>query len=98
VPSRSWEVKMRTRSMLKPTVHLNGTSRGELERLHEQAFHKLGEAIDSLLEAAPNGRDFYTQGDSAYAEARKEHEARVARVRSVRGEIEELWLHIVDHP
>jgi len=86
--------------MMKPTIHLNGTSR---EALHEQylnAWHALREAQRMLDLSHPHGRDYYVQnkeGEGPYGEpfylAEKEHRARVHALVKVEQELEELALH-----
>lgn len=84
--------------MKTPTIHLNGTGR---ERLFEQTADALGAlraAMRALDEAAPNGRDYYPQGEGAYSEAAREHASRVARVREVAAELEQMAEAIQDAP
>lgn len=63
--------------MLYPTVHTNGTSREELLQQALDASAALKMARAAMQAAAPHGRDYYVQGMDAYADARKEHEARI---------------------
>ena len=76
--------------MMIPTVHLNGTSREELVRQIERAYEHLDKAMDALAQAAPHGRDYYTQGMDAYQKAAAEHESRMARLHSVHKELEQI--------
>lgn len=78
-----------------PVVHLNGTSRTALLAELEHAHVKLKEAIDALMDASPNARDYYVVPGS-FEPAMDEHCARLDRVRAVREEIEAIILHIVD--
>lgn len=82
--------------MMTPTVHLNGTSKGELERQLENAVAKVREAIEALIDAAPNARDYYPQGSDAFATAQSEHRTRCASLARVRGELETMWEAIAD--
>lgn len=66
-----------------PTVHRNGTSGEALYALHVTACDRLRDAIRALDAAAPNGRDFYVQGDHAIGEAMREHVERVSKLSSV---------------
>jgi phage shock protein A len=76
--------------LMKPTVHLNGTSK---ERLLEDlcdaidALHKAGTA---LAKAAPNARDYYVQSNTAYATAAKQHDTRMQKLREVIDELETI--------
>ena len=82
--------------MMHPSVHLNGTSRDELVNQAADAADALRQAVIALERTAPNSRDYYTQGDSAYSIARQEYEERVRAVRAVLVEIVALQQHIAD--
>jgi hypothetical protein len=85
-----------TKTLRKPTVHLNGTSPDALFEQLANVNGAIRKAISTLQEAAPHGRDYYPQGDNAINEATKEHLDRIARLRSVMSEIEELAEHVAD--
>lgn len=80
--------------MLKPTVHLNGTSREELLRQLEEAASGVRAAITALGKAHPNGRDYYPQGRDVIVAAVAEWRARVEKIDSVLKEIEEIYQHV----
>jgi len=77
--------------MIVPTIHLNGTGKEDLIKQVREAHSAVCEAIDKLYGMAPHGRDYYPQGDFAYAEARTEHLARLEPLQSVRDELMDLW-------
>jgi len=78
--------------MIAPVVHLNGTSRQELEGQLEQALHALRAAEKALREAAPHARDYYPHCDpNAFKEAQHNHFKRLDRLQSVRTELELIW-------
>ncbi len=81
----------------KPTIHMNGTSAAELAERYEAAAVAVAAALDALTFAAPNARDYYPQGPTAFAEARREHEERILKVRAVRDEIGALYEHALEH-
>lgn len=81
--------------MMTPTVHLNGTSRDELVAQFERASNALALALQALMDAAPNARDYYVQNGDAFTKARTEHYARVERVQQVKDEIEQLWESVI---
>lgn len=83
--------------MKVPTIHLNGTSRGELERQLADVGVAARNFIEALGEAAPNGRDYYPQGNDAIKEAIKEHCNRVDLVKKVLDEITEIYSAVVDN-
>ncbi|HEU5463457.1 MAG TPA: hypothetical protein VFV82_04960 [Candidatus Binatia bacterium] len=84
--------------MLKPTIHMNGTSREELLDQLCKAGAALRDAMGALAEASPNGRDYYVQGDGAIRQALAEHAARREKLAEVLKEIEELAEHVADAP
>lgn len=75
---------------MKPTIHLNGTSKEELERQVEEAYSALGDALCKLANMAPNGRDYYPQGADALYKAQDEHRARMQKITDIQKELEEL--------
>ena len=76
--------------MMKPTIHLNGTSSDELSRQLEKVYVACSELIDALSNARPHGRDYYPQGDDAIGKASAEHEARIAAVTKIREDALEI--------
>lgn len=79
--------------MIKPTIHLNGSSAEDLTKGYLAAERALNEALEALAQAAPNARDYYVQGDDVFEKAREEHAARVAKLLVVKDEIHALGLH-----
>lgn len=80
--------------MIFPTVHLNGTSKDEMiDRLSDagSAVHK---AIDALIDARPNARDYYPQGPDAFAQADREHNERLTKLRAVYDELAQMHEHL----
>jgi hypothetical protein len=76
--------------MMTPTIHLNGTSGGDLLEQQGAAAAAIRHAIEVLADAGPNARDYYPQGEAAYTAARAEHVARLQQLRSVETEVERL--------
>lgn len=79
------------RDLMVPTVHLNGTSGEDLESQLEEAVQTVMNAITALAEAAPNARDYYTQGPGAFGKAVAQHELRAEKLRGVRDELMAVW-------
>lgn len=84
--------------MRKPSVHLNGTSRGALSEGYEDASRAVHRALQALVECCPNARDYYVQDDRAFEEARDEHQARIDKLQSVIRDIAELLHHVEGAP
>ena len=82
--------------MRVPTIHTNGTSRQALFDAVCEAGTAIHLAMVKLQETSPNGRDYYPQGESALAEATKEHLNRLERLHSVYEEIQALADAIAD--
>lgn len=70
-----------------PSVHLNGSSKQELLRVHREAHRAVARAIDALCSAAPNARDYYVQDDNAFVAAAHEHTGRFNALCNVRDEL-----------
>ena len=83
--------------MMLPTIHLNGTSADTLLEEIEGAYTALEIAERVLRAAAPNARDYYPTGGSAFVVAACEHLTRVNAIRKVREEVEEILGHLVEH-
>lgn len=82
--------------MRKPTVHLNGTSGHELMRQAIEARKAVEAAITLVDECAPNARDYYPQGADAWRDAHGEHVSRIAHLRTVSAELQEIIDHVDD--
>jgi len=79
--------------MTKPTIHMNGTSAAVLLVHYREAMRNIREAAEALNHCAPNGRDYYPQGDGALAQAQAEHRARYAALQAAYHELEQLAVH-----
>lgn len=79
--------------MIKPTIHLNGTSRKDLHDGYVAAYEAVQEAITALNRTAPHGRDYYVQESGALLNATSEHFARLRSLESVLTQLEELGVH-----
>lgn len=81
---------------MKPTIHMNGTSREALLDQTTEAWGKVNDAISALCHMRPNGRDYYPQGSSAYGLADDEHCERITKLNEVLQELQVLAEHIAD--
>lgn len=81
-------------SITKPLIHLNGSAGDRLYDEYSQAANAVHAAITAVEKAAPNARDYYPQGDSAYAAARAEHELRIRRLGEIHDELSAIYEHI----
>lgn len=81
-----------------PTIHSNGTSREQLLDQVCQAHFAVIKAVEALERAAPNGRDYYPQGNSALKLATEAHHARVVKLVDVLVELARLAEEIADAP
>jgi hypothetical protein len=80
--------------MMKPTIHINGTPRNDLFDNYVTAMLAVEAAIDALTQhTAPNGRDYYPQGDHALRQAQAEHQARLQALNAVSLELHALAEH-----
>jgi hypothetical protein len=71
--------------MITPTLNINGSSANDLIAPRLQAWSNLRDAIEALLKATPNGRDY---GDYEQCKAdRKKHYDRIEALDSISREI-----------
>lgn len=73
--------------MMIPTIHLNGTSRDELQRQLIAAIEAVRGAVETVAKAGPHGRDYYPQGPDAINTALAEHYARLEKLDAVYKEL-----------
>ena len=66
--------------MRTPTVHINGTSRDDLENQQIAVVHAADKLLTALSNASPHARDYYVQDDMAAVEAAREHRVRIEAV------------------
>ena len=79
--------------MTMPTININGTSQNVLVSKYGFARIALQNALDSMYEASPHGRDYQTMARGVYSDAANEHAERVQSLRRIIREIETLELH-----
>ena len=84
------------RGLSVPSVHLNGSGKKHLLGALEHAGSALWEAIKALEGTAPNGRDYYPQGNSAFRKAQSEYQDRAKRLKSVADELAHIAEAVAD--
>lgn len=77
-----------------PTIHLEGTSKTSLADQYAKAADAVRAAIEAVHDAAPNGRDYYPQGEQAIGIALDAHRSRLDRLDAVLSQIEAIQIHI----
>jgi hypothetical protein len=77
--------------LILPTIHMNGTPRAQIQEPLETAYRAMTDAINAVIETAPNARDYYPQGPTAFPQAATEHERRLAALRAVQEELLALY-------
>jgi hypothetical protein len=87
---------MAEKSLVIPTIHLNGTAYGDLFEQVMTAREALEAAIRALDQMSPNGCDYYLQGDVAIMEASSQHSDRIRAVEKVAEELYEIAIGISD--
>ena len=78
--------------MILPTIHRNGTSASALLEQACGACNAARGLLKALIEAVPNGRDYYLR-DGAFEVARREYEARAQAARGILDDMEKLAEH-----
>jgi len=73
--------------VVSPIVHLNGTSRGSLLAALEDAYLAVSNAMDTLRQCAPNGRDYYPD-PGRMPKAEDQHRSRGEYLKAVLDSIE----------
>lgn len=84
--------------MRTPTIHTNGTSRAALFEGLSEATSAVRRALVAVDCAGPHARDYYPQGEGAFAEAEQEHEARCGKLAAVRDELYAILEAIAETP
>ena len=79
-----------------PTIHLNGTGFTTLRDGYVDAYKAIDKAIDALVKAELNGRDFYPQGPDAFYKARDERQAALDKLREAHQYAAEMLEGICD--
>ena len=82
------------KSVIAPTVHLNGTSQDELLKQLADAVNAIRSAETALAEATPHGRDYYIQPGQAWDAAILDHNRRQHALDDVREELELIWQNV----
>lgn len=80
--------------MVKPVIHINGTSAAALLEELSNAYNALSNALEALAAASPNGRDYYPLGNEAFFKAQDQHRLRIAAIQGIMLDLEELSMHI----
>ncbi len=81
--------------MVKPVIHMNGTSAAALLEELSTAYNALSNAVEALAAASPNGRDYYPLGSNAnFFQAQDQHRMRIAAIQGIMRDLEELSEHI----
>jgi hypothetical protein len=78
-----------------PTVHLNGTSAEDLYAQLDAAIAAMLTAMERLVAASPNGRDYYVQEAGAIERALDQHRLRFEQLRAIQRELIEMRDHVM---
>lgn len=90
---------MTTKTIIVPSVHMNGTSKNGLTEPIDTALDAIRTACDALKQCGPNGRDYYNhpQAPQAMEKAQQEHRARLLALHNLQAELEAIWGAIEDN-
>jgi len=83
-------------SPIVPTIHLNGTSGQDLKAEYYAAYEAIEAAVEALVAATSNARDFYPQGADAYYKHRDERAEAFDKLRQVQDYVEGMLVGIID--
>jgi len=81
--------------MIRPTININGTNPEDLIRARLDANRAIGNVIEWLKQATPNGRDYPGDNERCVAD-RETHYTRIGALRDLQGELLEEALAIRD--
>ena len=79
---------------MKPTVHLNGTSKEALLDQYHTVISALRVALEAMVDAEPHARDYYPQGEGAFTLAQRESAWRLSQVLIIQDEFRQLQEHV----
>lgn len=79
-----------------PTIHLNGTGYATLRDEYTAAYDAIGKAVDALVAATSNARDFYPQGVDAYYKHRDERAEAFEKLREAQRYVGDVLMGICD--
>ena len=82
--------------MILPTIHLNGTDATTLLGDAINAMDAIRNAIEALHKTAPNGRDYYPQGNDALGLAHGEYFDRLEHLSIVLRELNTIAEYLSD--
>lgn len=80
--------------MIKPTIHLNGTSPERLFEGYHNASLAVDAAIDALAEIEFHSRDYYPQDDKVFELARAQRVEQFTKLREVRDELRSVTEYV----
>lgn len=79
-----------------PTIHLNGTGATTLRDEYAAAHDALNKAVEALVGATCNARDFYVHGQTAFDKARQERADALDALRSTQHYVGSVLMGICD--
>ena len=82
--------------MIVPLIHSGGTAQSDLVDGYCAAINSIRDAIKSVQENGPNGRDYYPLGRDVCKQAFAEHSARLQSLQAVVDDLEALAMAICD--
>jgi hypothetical protein len=76
--------------MIKPTIHLNGTSPERLFEDYHNAYRAVNAAIEALANVEFHPRDYYPQDDKVFELARAQRVEQFTKLREIRDELRDV--------
>ncbi len=76
--------------MVKPTIHLNGSGKYNLQKGYRIAYKAIREAQEAIDCIEFNPRDYYVQGPTAWIQASKEMTERIQSLAKIREDLSEI--------
>jgi len=93
---------MKTKTIIAPVVHLNGTGKAQLIGAYDAAHDAIAEAYKALRECGPNGRDYYPLygcqlGAKEMKDAQSQHRSRLLMLSNCQDELAAIIGAITDN-
>ena len=76
--------------MIKPTIHLNGSSKQMLFDGWYNAYQKVREALNAIEAIPINARDYYPQGDDTWKMAVMEYTGICIEMNKIKTQLDEI--------
>ena len=82
------------KTLIVPTLNINGSTRDNLVDYHTRAMRKINEAYAALADMAPHGRDYQTAPPGTHEKAQEQYKVWREQLRVIHNDIESIAIEI----